>query len=126
MEQIERYWLFTSFVLVIAVMLMRLVLRERITLQSSLSFLTVLVAMIALSIFPDLTWWLTTKLRFTLASNLIFAVSLGALGLLHVFTLVTLARVELRSQTSVQELALLEEKIVRLSHAQELGDGRKP
>ncbi len=112
---IERYWLFTTVVLVMAALLVRLVLRERVTLQSSLSFLAILFGMVGLSLFPNFTVLLSGKLQFTLASNFIFAVGLGALGLLHVFTLITLSRVELRSVTLVQELGLLQEKLDRLS-----------
>jgi hypothetical protein len=115
MDQIERYWLFTTFVLTVAVLVVRLVMRERVTLQSSLSFLAVLVALIGLSLFPNATAWLSSRLGFSLASNFLFAVGLGAMGLLHVFTLITLSRVELRSLTLVQEMALLEEKLERMA-----------
>jgi hypothetical protein len=84
-------------------------------LQSSLSFLAVLIALIGLSLFPGATLWIASRLGFSLASNFLFAIGLGALGLLHVFTLITLSRVELRSLTLVQEMALLEEKLERVS-----------
>jgi hypothetical protein len=121
MAQFERYWLFTTFVLMVAVFLVRLVLRERVTLQSSLTFLAFLFGMVGLSLFPNATLAIGSRLGFALGSNFLFAVGLGALTLLHVSTLITLSRVELRSVTMVQELALMQEKLDRVAAAQQTG-----
>jgi hypothetical protein len=115
MYQFERYWLFAAFCLIVATLLLRLILRERITLQSSLGLLATLVALVIQAVFPDLTASVARLMGFALPSNFFFTLAIGALLMLHVGTLVTLSRTELRSITLTQELALLREKLDRLS-----------
>ena len=119
MHEFERYWIVAVFALVVGILLLRLVLRARITLQNSLAFLVFLGAMFALAVDPRVTAWLALKMGFSLASNFYFAVAIAALVLLHVSTLVTLSRVELRSIALTQELALLREKLDRIGHAKD-------
>jgi hypothetical protein len=113
MHEFERYPVFAAFALVIGALLLRLALRARITLQNSLVFLLFLGGMAALTADPRVTAWLAAKLGFSLSSNFLFAAVISALVLLHITTLMTLSRVELRSIALTQELALLREKLER-------------
>jgi hypothetical protein len=113
MNQFERYWVFALGCALVAIWMTRLILRERITLQGSLSFLLFLGAMAAVALFPGLTGWIATRTGFTLPSNFFFSISIGGLALLHISTLTALSRVELRSIALTQELGLLQEKLER-------------
>jgi hypothetical protein len=95
--------------------LLRLVLRDRITLQSSLWLFFLLVGLLVLAVAPNLTAALAHAMGFVLPSNFFFALAVAALLLLHVHTLVTLSRTELRSITLTQEIALLRERLDRTS-----------
>jgi hypothetical protein len=114
MQQAEQYWLFAAFCCVVATLLLRLVLRERITIQSSLWVFFSLAALVVLAVVPDLTTRLAHAMGFALPSNFFFAIATGALALLHVHTLVTLSRTEARSITLTQELGILREKLDRI------------
>jgi hypothetical protein len=113
MQQFEQYWLFAVFCVVVGVVLVRLVLREHITLQSSLWFFSFLGVAAVLAVAPDLTVAAARVMGFTLPSNFFFALGIGGLALLHVHTLVMLSRAELRSIALTQELALLREQVER-------------
>jgi hypothetical protein len=113
--QIEQHWVFAGFCGAMVLILVRLIVRERVTLQSSLAFLFLLVSMLVLALFPQAAFWLATRMGFALPSNFLFAMGIGALALINVATLVTLSRVELRSIALTQELALLKEKLDRLA-----------
>jgi len=130
MQQAEQYWLFAAFCFVVATLLLRLVLRERITIQSSIWVFLTLVALVVLAVVPNLTTSIAHAMGFTLPSNFFFAIATGALALLHVHTLVTLSRTELRSITLTQELGILREKLDRIageaSAAQPCGEGTQP
>jgi hypothetical protein len=115
MQQAEQYWLFAAFCLVVGSLLLRLVLRERITIQSSLWVFATLTGLVVLAVIPDLTTTVAHAMGFTLPSNFFFAIATGALALLHVHTLVTLSRTENRSIALTQELGLLREKLDRLA-----------
>jgi hypothetical protein len=116
--QIDQHWVFAGFCAAIMVLLVRLIARERITVQSSLAFFGLLLAMLVMALFPKLTFWLSAKMGFALPSNFLFAMGIAALALLNVATLMTLSRVELRSITLTQELGLLREKLDRLAAQQ--------
>jgi hypothetical protein len=120
MQQFERYWLFALFCFMVASWLLRLVLRERITLQSSLWLLASLGTLLVLAVAPDLTAAIARAMGFTLPSNFFFSLAIGALVLLHLGTLVTLSRTELRSITLTQELALIREKLEQLGGTESL------
>jgi hypothetical protein len=115
MQQTEQYWLFAAFCCVVASLLLRLVLRKRITIQSSLWVFFSLAALVVLAVVPNLTSSIAHAMGFALPSNFFFAIATGALALLHVHTLVTLSRTELRSITLTQELGLLREKLDRIA-----------
>ncbi len=114
MNELEHYWGFGVVCLLIALLLLRLVGRERITLQGSLSLLALLGMGGVLAVLPGATRWLTQVFGFTVQANLIFAGCILALVTLHVRTLVAMSRVEMRSVAMTQELAILREQIERL------------
>jgi hypothetical protein len=115
MHEYQRYPIVAVFALLLGALLLRLALRARITLQNSLVFLLFLGGMAALAADPRVTASFAAKLGFALPSNFLFAATIVALVLLHVTTLVTLSRVELRSIALTQELALLRERLERVS-----------
>jgi hypothetical protein len=108
-------WVFAAVCAVIAVVLMRLILRERITLQGSMSYLVFLVALGAMAVFPDATGWVAHALGFSTLANFFFCTAIAALAILHLRALVTLSRVQLRSIALTQELAILQERFERRS-----------
>ncbi|HTL33153.1 MAG TPA: DUF2304 domain-containing protein [Kofleriaceae bacterium] len=113
-QTVENYWMFGAVCLVIALVLLRLLFRERITLQGSMSFLSFLVFLGLMAVFPETTGRIAKKLGFTLMSNFFFCAAIAALAILHLRALVTLSRVHVRSIVLTQELAILHEKIDRL------------
>ena len=129
MEQFEHYWLFALSCLITAIAMVRLILRERLTLQGSLSYLCFLLAMAAVALFPDATRWMATRLGFVLPSNFFFATAIGALALLHLSAQITLSRVELRSIALTQELGILRERLERAlgegAHGGDRGETRR-
>ena len=112
----ENYWLFGIAALAIALVLMRLLFRERITLQGSMSFLAFLTLLGVMAVFPNITVRVAQKLGFTLMSNFFFCTAIAALAILHLRALVTLSKVHLRSIALTQELAILQEKLERVTN----------
>jgi hypothetical protein len=117
-DVLENYWLFGVVCLAIALVLLRLLFRERITLQGSMSYLGFLVVLGAMAVFPGYTQRLAHALGFTLMSNFFFCAAIAALAILHLRALVTLSRVQLRTIVLTQELAILQEKLERSSTAE--------
>jgi hypothetical protein len=115
MLEFHRYWLFAAFCVSVALLMFRLVIKERVTLQASLSYLLVLLLTATFAIFPEPLTWVAAQLGFALPSNFFLAAAIGALAFLHLASLVHLSRVQLRSVTLTQELALLQEKLDRLA-----------
>lgn len=107
-------WIVGGLCLVVALVLLRLLFRERITLQGSMSYLSFLIVLGGMAVFPEQTTWVAQSLGFTLLSNFFFCVAIALLSILHLRALVTLSRVQLRSIVLTQELALLNEKFDRL------------
>jgi len=112
-QVVENYWLFGVVCLAIAAVLMRLLFRERITLQGSMSYLAFLLVLGSMAVFPAHTLRLARALGFTLLSNFFFCTAIAALAILHLRSLVTLSKLQLRSIALTQELALLQEKLER-------------
>jgi hypothetical protein len=110
--------IFAGVCLVIALVLLRLVLRERITLQGSMSYLSFLVVLGSMAVFPAQANWVASRLGFTLLSNFFFCTAIAMLAILHLRALVTLSKVQLRSVVLTQELAILNEKIDRVEASQ--------
>jgi hypothetical protein len=108
-------WVFAAVCLVIAVVLMRLILRERITLQGSMSYLVFLVLLGGMAVFPDATGWVAHALGFSTLANFFFCTAIAALAILHLRALITLSRVHLRSIALTQELAILQERLERIA-----------
>jgi hypothetical protein len=115
MLEFRRYWLFAAFCIGIALFMFRMVIKERVTLQASLSFLLVLLLTAGFAIFPEPLTWVAVHLGFTLPSNFFLSAGVGALAFLHLASLVHLSRVQLRSVTLTQELALVQEKLTRVA-----------
>jgi|ERR1700733_1065840 len=113
MQQVENYWLFGAVCLVIALVLLRLLFRERITLQGSMSYLAFLLVLGGMAVFPASTLRIAHALGFTLLSNFFFCTAIAALAILHLRALVTLSKLQLRSIALTQELAILQEKLER-------------
>ncbi len=111
---VENYWMFGVVCVVIAAVLLRLLFRERITLQGSMSFLAFLVGIGAMAVFPNVTERISQALGFTLMSNFFFCAAIAALTILHLRALVTLSRVHLRSIALTQELAIVQERLDRV------------
>ena len=109
----DEYLIFAIACLAIVLVLLRLLLRERITLQGSMSYLAFLVLLGFMAVFPGLTTTVAKALGFTLMSNFLFCTAIAALAVLHLRALVTLSRVQLRSIALTQELAILQEKVDR-------------
>ena len=114
MQAVEQHWLFGVVCVVGAIVMVRLVLSERVTLQGSLSFLVLLTVGAGMALFPQGISWLAVRLGFELPSNFFFAAALFSLAMLHVHSLILQSRVQLRSITLTQELAILQERIDRL------------
>ncbi|MBA3461275.1 MAG: DUF2304 domain-containing protein [Deltaproteobacteria bacterium] len=110
-------WVFAGVCLLIAVVLGRLILRERLTLQGSMSYLAFLMVLGAMAVFPDATGWVAHKLGFFTLANFFFCTAIAALSILHLRALVTLSRVHLRSIALTQELAIVQEKLDRVIDA---------
>lgn len=119
MQQVaEDYWPFGVACIVIALVLLRLLARERITLQGSMSYLAFLVVLGAMAVFSNTTTRIARVLGFTLLSNFFFCTAIAGLAILHLRALVMLSKVHLRSIALTQELALLQERLDRVQAAQ--------
>jgi hypothetical protein len=77
-----------------------------------------------MAVFPYQTAVLARRLGFTLMSNFLFCTAIAALAILHLRSLVTVSRIQLRSITLTQELAILQEKLDRLERASMTGQQR--
>lgn len=111
------YWLFATFCLVVTGLLVRLVVRERITLQGSLSYLLFLGTLIAFAAFPRAATTVANAAGFTLLSNFFFAVISGMFALLHLSGLIAHSKAEIRTIALVQELAIMQERLDALTSA---------
>ncbi len=113
MSELAKYWVFAAVCGLVAVVLLRLVLRERLMLQGSMSYISFLGALGLMALFPDQTANLARAMGFTLLSNFFFAVSVGLLALLHLRALITLSKVHMRTVALTQELAIVQERLDR-------------
>ncbi len=109
-------WIFGAVCLVIALVLLRLILRERITLQGSMSYLGFLAVLGIMAVFPEWTGRIAHGLGFAVMSNFFFCTAIAALAILHLRALVTLSKIQLRSIALTQELAILQEKLERVTN----------
>jgi hypothetical protein len=107
----HRYWPFAFVCLAQLLVLLRLLLRERITLQGSISYIGFLGLFLLAALFPETTGRIARVMGFKVLSNFLFCLAIMALALLHLRALVTLSRVERRSLHLTQDLALLEERL---------------
>ena len=107
----DNYLLFGAACLITVLVLLRLLLRERITLQGSMSFLGFLLVMGLMGLFPGTTTRIAHWLGFTLMANFLFSTAIAALAILHLRALVTISKIHARSVTLTQEMAILEERL---------------
>ena len=110
-------YVFAGVCLLIALVLARLLFRERITLQGSMSYLAFLTLLGSMAVVPRLWLRVANYLGFTLFANFFFVTAIAALAILHLRALVTISRVNLRTVALTQELALLQEKLERVEGA---------
>jgi hypothetical protein len=122
MNQAEEYyrfhdgagnWVFAAVCFVIALVLLRLIIRERITLQGSMSYLGFVIVIGGMAVFPDGAGAVAHALGFSTLANFFFCTCIAALAILHLRALVTLSSIQLRSIALTQELAILQEKLER-------------
>lgn len=104
-------WVFAAVCLLIATVLVRLIVRERIMLQGSMSYLAFLFVIGGMAVFPDATGYVAHALGFSTLANFFFCAAIASLAILHLRTLIMLSRVHLRSVALTQELAILNEKL---------------
>jgi hypothetical protein len=116
-ETFARYWIFGIACLGYATLVVWLLFHRRLSLQSSLAYLCLVVGLGVASLLLAWNPRLVGALGFELPSNFVFAASIGALSLLHLMALMTVSKVEARSVTLVQELALLQEELSRVRAA---------
>lgn len=106
-------WVFGGLCLLIVAISIRLIVRERITLQGSMSYLAFLLVLGVMAALPDVTGSVAHALGFAVMSNFFFCTAIALLAVLHLRSLVTLSKVQLRSVALTQELAILQEKLDR-------------
>ena len=106
-------WIFAGVCVAIAAVLMRLILRERITLQGSMSYLAFVFILGLMTVFPDIAGELAYAVGFSSFANFFFCTAIALLAILHLRALVTRSRVHLRSIALTQELAIMQEKLDR-------------
>ena len=75
-----RYWPFALMGVGFLLITLRLLLRERITLQGSISFMTFIGTFVLAGLFPETTTMLAQAMGFTLLSNFLLCVALMALA----------------------------------------------
>jgi|GEM_PF-930224 hypothetical protein len=113
--EVERYWIFALCCLIIVGLLVRLLLRERVSLQHSLAFLLFMLGVVVTAVFPAITSRLGQLMGFALPSNFFFAILIGVLVLLHLGTVIALSRLEARTIALTQDLGLLQEQVARFT-----------
>jgi len=104
---------FAGVCLLIMLVLLRLLFRERVTLQGSMSFLAFLALLGSMAVLPNLWVRVANYLGFTLLSNFFFVTAIASLAILHLRSLVTISRVNLRTVALTQELAIMQERLDR-------------
>jgi hypothetical protein len=112
---VHRYWPFALLNAVVLIAVLRLLLRERITLQGSISYLGFVGVFLLMALFPGPTARLAHAMGFELLSNFLFSLGIMALALLHLRALITVSRLETRTIHLTQDLALLEEQFRRVT-----------
>jgi hypothetical protein len=110
---VQQYWPFVILCALLLVSLVRLLLRERVALQTSISFLTFLGLFTVAAIIPNQAARLAHAMGFTLLSNFLFCAAIIALVLLHLRALIALSRLEVRTIQLIQDLAILQERLAR-------------
>ncbi len=108
-----RYWPFAVVCAAQLGILLRLLLRERIALQGSISYMGFLGLFSLAALFPSGAARLAHAMGFEVLSNFLFSLAIMSLALLHLRALITLSRTENRTVQLTQDLALLQERLDR-------------
>ncbi|MCG5053916.1 MAG: DUF2304 family protein [Myxococcales bacterium] len=119
--ELERYAAFGAICIGFALLILYLVFKRRLALQASLLFLLLMLGLGAGFFLLHFAPEIVSILGFTLPANLLFSVGLGTLTFVHLLSLISLSRLERRSITLTQDLALLQEKVERLSRSARSG-----
>jgi hypothetical protein len=123
---VHQYWPFVILCALLLVSLVRLLLRERVALQTSIAFLTFLGLFSIAAVIPNHTARLAHAMGFTLLSNFLFCAAIIALAVLHLRALIALWRLEARTIQLIQDLAILQENLGRQTEANAVRTERNP
>lgn len=118
-----QYWPFAAFSALVLGIVLRLLMRERVGLQGTLSYMLFLGVFGLAALLPKQASELAHAMGFAVLANFLFSLALIALTLLHLQSLVSLYRAERRTIQLIQELALLEERVGRHEKG---GNGKRP
>jgi hypothetical protein len=110
---LRQYWPFAAFSALILVIVLRLLLRERVGLQGTISYMLFLGVFGLAALMPKQAGELARAMGFAVLANLLFSLALMAMALLHLQALVAVYRADRRTIQLTQELALLEERVAR-------------
>lgn len=110
---LRQYWPFAGFSALILVIVLRLLLRERVGLKGTISYVLFLGVFGLAALIPKQAAELARCMGFEVLANFLFSVAFIALALLHLQALVSIYRAERRTIQLTQDLALLEERVTR-------------
>ena len=110
---LRQYWPFAGFSALILFIVLRLLLRERLALQGTISYMLFLGIFGLGALIPTQAAELAHAMGFAIFANFLFSVALIALALLHLQALVSLYRADRRTIQLTQDLELLEERVAR-------------
>ncbi|HKY15411.1 MAG TPA: DUF2304 domain-containing protein [Microthrixaceae bacterium] len=113
--RVQVLWIALAVVLLAAVaVLLVLVRRRRLRGKYGLLWITVALALIPLALFPSFVDWLARKIGVQYAPAVIFLASIGLLMFVVMHYSWELSRLEERSRTLAEEVALLRSELAEL------------
>ncbi|HKO49900.1 MAG TPA: DUF2304 domain-containing protein [Polyangiaceae bacterium] len=110
---LRQYWPFAGFSALVLIIVLRLLLRERLALQGTISYMLFLGIFGLCALMPKQATELAHAMGFAILANFLFSIALIALALMHLQALVSLYRAVQRTTQLTQDLALLEERVTR-------------
>lgn len=110
---LRQYWPFAAFSALILAIVLRLLLRERVALQGTISYMIFLGGFGLAALMPKQVTELARAMGFAVLANFLFSVAFMAMALLHLQALVSIYRADRRTIQLTQDLALLEERVTR-------------
>lgn len=122
-ELLRQYWPFAAFSALVLIVVLRLLLRERLALQGTISYMLFLGVFGLGALMPKQATELARSMGFEVLANFLFSLAFIALALLHLQALVSIYRADRRTIQLTQELALLEERVARNEKGQ---NGNRP